>query len=321
MSPKGKHKAHDGFRERGGNYPMPNPGGRNVRSVWTIATQAYREAHFATYPEELALKCVKAGTSEKGYCPKCGMPWLRIISREEPPVEVFTNSSTPPEDNLIRSGSRDFGEVKGSGQKLQDWRDEHLVKTLGWKPTCSCGLEPVPGIVLDPFSGSATSGAVAEFLGRKYVGLELKPDYISISKKRIAGGIKNKRILSDFPKQENPQIQEIEPLLPFPEKVETKRNNERTIVVHCKKHNYDVLIDRTTKWGNKYKIGIDGDRTECVMKFKRDFYSNPELQEQALKELSGKILGCWCKERPDDGILCHGDIYAAYCNSIMEEGK
>lgn len=36
--------------------------GRNIRSVWTIATQSYAEAHFATFPPELAERCIKAAT-------------------------------------------------------------------------------------------------------------------------------------------------------------------------------------------------------------------------------------------------------------------
>jgi DNA modification methylase len=38
----------------------------NKRSVWTIATKAYREAHFATFPPELIEDCVKAGCPEGG---------------------------------------------------------------------------------------------------------------------------------------------------------------------------------------------------------------------------------------------------------------
>jgi len=34
---------------------------RNRRTVWTVATQPYSEAHFATYPEELIRPCVLAG--------------------------------------------------------------------------------------------------------------------------------------------------------------------------------------------------------------------------------------------------------------------
>lgn len=44
-------------------------GTRNLRSVWTIATAPYSEAHFATFPPALAERCIKAGTSEKGICP------------------------------------------------------------------------------------------------------------------------------------------------------------------------------------------------------------------------------------------------------------
>jgi DNA modification methylase len=36
--------------------------GRNARNVWTIATQPYSGAHFATMPPDLAERCIKAGT-------------------------------------------------------------------------------------------------------------------------------------------------------------------------------------------------------------------------------------------------------------------
>ncbi len=42
------------------------PAGRNLRSVWTFATQPFPEAHFATFPEELARRCILAGTSGRG---------------------------------------------------------------------------------------------------------------------------------------------------------------------------------------------------------------------------------------------------------------
>jgi len=40
--------------------------GRNLRSVWTIATQPFPEAHFATFPEKLIEPCIKAGCPEGG---------------------------------------------------------------------------------------------------------------------------------------------------------------------------------------------------------------------------------------------------------------
>jgi site-specific DNA-methyltransferase (adenine-specific) len=39
---------------------------RNKRSVWTIATKPFPEAHFATFPPEIPELCIKAG------CPKGG---------------------------------------------------------------------------------------------------------------------------------------------------------------------------------------------------------------------------------------------------------
>lgn len=39
---------------------------RNKRSVWTIATKPFNEAHFATFPEELIIPCIKAGCPPNG---------------------------------------------------------------------------------------------------------------------------------------------------------------------------------------------------------------------------------------------------------------
>lgn len=44
---------------------------------------------------------------------------------------------------------------------------------------------PIDGIVLDPFSGAGTSGLVALSNGRKYLGIELNPEYVSLSITRM----------------------------------------------------------------------------------------------------------------------------------------
>ena len=79
---------------------------RNRRSVWSINTQPYKEAHFATFPEEIPRTCILAG-SKKG------------------------------------------------------------------------------DTILDPFSGAGTTGVVAEKLGRKYIGIELNPEYVKMSDDRM----------------------------------------------------------------------------------------------------------------------------------------
>ena len=45
-------------RENGGEY---GNGTRNKRSVWTVSTKPYREAHFATFPPDLITPCILAG--------------------------------------------------------------------------------------------------------------------------------------------------------------------------------------------------------------------------------------------------------------------
>jgi site-specific DNA-methyltransferase (cytosine-N4-specific) len=45
-------------------HEFVNSESRNLRNVWTFPTQPYPEAHFATYPEELPERCIKAATKE-----------------------------------------------------------------------------------------------------------------------------------------------------------------------------------------------------------------------------------------------------------------
>lgn len=80
--------------------------GRNRRTIWSIPTQPFKGAHFATFPPALVEPCILAGS---------------------------------------RPG--DF--------------------------------------VLDPFFGSGTVGVVCDALARKYVGIELNPDYVRIALDRL----------------------------------------------------------------------------------------------------------------------------------------
>jgi site-specific DNA-methyltransferase (cytosine-N4-specific) len=81
---------------------------RNRRTVWTVPTQPFPEAHFAVMPEALVEPCVFAGSA--------------------------------------------------------------------------------PGdLVLDPFAGSGTVGVVAMRHGRRFVGLELNPEYVAMARRRVAG--------------------------------------------------------------------------------------------------------------------------------------
>lgn len=202
-----------------------NPGGRLIRTVWSIATKSFSGNHFAVFPPDLVERCIKAGSSERGACPTCGRPWVRIV-----------DSRTPP-DSLRNKGTgskMDFHTHQtGSGQKLQDWYNANPPTSVGWRPDCNCygveiaepfprksskesmdeynvrreawysewrrlesiysGLARVPCVALDPFNGSGTTGMVARNLGRSYVGLDLSMEYLQMAKSRIEGTYKPSR--------------------------------------------------------------------------------------------------------------------------------
>ena len=80
--------------------------GRNRRTVWSVPTEPFPGAHFATFPPSLIEPCILAGSAPG------------------------------------------------------DW-------------------------VLDPFFGSGTVGIVCEQLHRKYVGIELNPQYVQLAMERI----------------------------------------------------------------------------------------------------------------------------------------
>jgi DNA modification methylase len=60
-----------------------NPAGRNLRSVWEIPTEPFPQAHFATYPQALVERCVKAGCPEGGtvFDPFIGSGTTALVAR------------------------------------------------------------------------------------------------------------------------------------------------------------------------------------------------------------------------------------------------
>lgn len=81
-------------------------GSRNRRTIWSVNTQGFPKAHFATFPPELVEPCILAGSRERD-------------------------------------------------------------------------------VVLDPFMGSGTTGLVALYHGRRFVGIDLHPDYVRMAAERL----------------------------------------------------------------------------------------------------------------------------------------
>lgn len=156
---------------------------RNRRSVWTTNPKPYAGAHFATFPEALVEPMILAGTSEKGCCPHCRTPWERVLE--------VSGGRDWRNDRMVSKGipgglNGDAGYKRGPSK--EPLNNTQKKTTVGWQPTCDCpSHDPVPCLVLDPFNGSGTTGAVALRLGRDYVGTELNPEYVKLTEARLRG--------------------------------------------------------------------------------------------------------------------------------------
>jgi hypothetical protein len=65
-----------------------------------------------------------------------------------------------------------------------------------------------------------------------------------------------------------------------------------------------VYVGRPTKWGNPYKIGVDGSREEVIAKYREWLKKKLEEDPTFLDPLKGKDLACWCPlNKP-----CHADV-------------
>jgi DNA modification methylase len=174
---------------------------RNKRSVWSVPTHAFPEAHFATFPPKLITPCILAGTSEKGCCSWCGAPYRRIIKKQAllsplpsagegrvrgglaPDVRGKYTKAEP------QNGQRRMAQKRDMMRAATGLHDYYFPdnETIGWRRSCKCQLPASiePCVVLDPFSGAGTTGVVAVRHGRRYIGCERGPQYVDMSIRRI----------------------------------------------------------------------------------------------------------------------------------------
>jgi len=113
----------------------------------------------------------------------------------------------PTFDNYIEKLCRIFDEVRKPPLIHPLGRNKRCVWTIPNKPFKEAHFAVYPpelietpiragcpenGIVLDPFSGSGTTAEVALRLGRKAIGIDLNPEYIEMSKRRVEPFLKEK---------------------------------------------------------------------------------------------------------------------------------
>jgi len=159
---------------------------RNKRSVWTVNTKPYAEAHFATFPEALIEPMIKAGCPEF-VCKLCGKAREKV-------GKVIGKKIT---ESMKIAGCNNNGEYFGVEQKDYDSANaqkpsetkKRILESMSQVKEfsyidCGCNAGWSPGIVLDPFMGSGTTGRVATKLNRNWLGIELNPAYGKLIEKR-----------------------------------------------------------------------------------------------------------------------------------------
>jgi hypothetical protein len=68
-----------------------------------------------------------------------------------------------------------------------------------------------------------------------------------------------------------------------------------------------IYVGRPTKWGNPYRVGIHGTRSEVVRRYRE---SLAESDKQDIRSrLKGKDLVCWCAPE-----ACHADVLLEIAN-------
>jgi len=136
---------------------------KNKRSVWSISTRGNPEAHFATFNEDLIHTPIDA-CCPLYICDRCGK------SREWKYEIIGIVEYNQP------FGGEKYKSIKAQGNTIRK-------KGKGYWSTCDCRSPFTNGVVLDPFFGSGTTSLEASNQGKNWVGIELNPIYIEISKK------------------------------------------------------------------------------------------------------------------------------------------
>lgn len=157
--------------------------------VWKFGTAAFSGAHTATFPPELAERCIRAGTSEFGVCDQCAAPWIRQTTKGEPDTEHQRACGGDALGAYAGVATKDYaatGAVNASDLKRRVLEGMRAIITTGWTPTCVCERNiPTPATVLDFFGGAGTTGVVADRLGRDAILMELNAEYVEIARSRF----------------------------------------------------------------------------------------------------------------------------------------
>ena len=150
-------------------------------SVWVVPTEPLRVPdhlgvdHFAAFPSEFPRRLI-LGWSPSGVCVECGEGRRPVVAKEK---DVYYG------EGQFRSGAQQVkdGAAQVGWKQDEKWRTTATI--TGYACACPDTTAPTrPAVVLDPFSGTGTTAAVAHALGRHGIGIDLSADYLRLAEWR-----------------------------------------------------------------------------------------------------------------------------------------
>lgn len=157
-------------------------------------------------PESVKDRCTKAH-EYVFMLTKSARYFFDAMAVAEPSVTDLQNKILPrgtqgyANATASRNGNAQHGHINGYGYIEKGKRNRRSVWSITTKPYSGAHFATMPpelaeicirassrsgDVVLDPFNGSGTTGAVSIGLGREYVGIELNPAYIELAHARIS---------------------------------------------------------------------------------------------------------------------------------------
>jgi site-specific DNA-methyltransferase (adenine-specific) len=165
----GQHNPGQGWQSNNAEIPQ-NEAGAPPLDWWKVSTEGYPGAHYATWPRALLTRPILSMCPER-VCTECGEPSRRI-------VEQHYERSNGGTSGKRRDAREPEGNARLAGPTLVA-----AHKTLGWSD-CGHGAYR-PGVVLDPFAGTGTTGLVATGHGRSAVLIDLDERNLHLARERI----------------------------------------------------------------------------------------------------------------------------------------
>ncbi len=147
-----------------------HPAGAPPLDWWRISPKGYSGAHYAVFPSELCVKPIQA-MCPREVCRECGQPRRRIVQHDREVTGLAVLGAA-------RSAAAQQG---GPLVRKEDVTIEHA--TLGWS---DCGHDDYrPGMVLDCFGGTGTTGLVAHGHGRDAILIDIDSRNAELARDRI----------------------------------------------------------------------------------------------------------------------------------------